>query len=200
LNTLKTLFIITLSLVALNINAEESTQRTSSAVPVVNMQLPPALQLRMGVESLLVYMHKDPKPGPYAITRFLNEEIAPFFDFEHMARSSAGRYYYRFTAEQQQGMAQEMQSIFLTRLAQRLVGFSNQEIRYLPSRISSSGKEASTSLVISNFGNYPSRIDFRLHLADNGWTIIDIAANGQSAVVYYRQQLMRKLMGYQRRW
>ncbi|MCB1882186.1 MAG: ABC transporter substrate-binding protein, partial [Gammaproteobacteria bacterium] len=53
---------------------------------------------------------------------------------------------------------------------------------------------------------YPARLDFRFYLAEDGWKVFDVAANGSSAVMHYRQQfrqMMRERMmpyrGYGRR-
>ena len=50
------------------------------------------------------------------------------------------------------------------------------------------------SALINNPGQYPGRIDFRVHLTSDGWKVYDIVAGGQSAIAYYRgyfRQAMR---------
>lgn len=155
----------------------------------------PAMQLRMGMDSLLAFMNQDPRPAAPAIARFLDGEIAPFFDFEHMARSAGGRLYTQLSPQQRDEMADEIKHLFLTRLTQKLASYGGQQVRYLPTRIAPDGQQAVVSMMVLDPGSYyPSRIDFRLIGGKQGWAIIDIAANGQSAVMYYRQQLERERM------
>lgn len=44
-----------------------------------------------------------------------------------------------------------------------------------------------------NPGSYPARLDFRLYRKGDEWLVYDVAANGQSAIVHYRNQLMREM-------
>jgi len=162
---------------------------------VATADITPAMQLRMGVDSLLAFMNQEPRPASPAIARFLDSEIAPFFDFNHMARAAAGRFYLRLDAGQRAAMAEEIKRLFLTRLTEKLVNYGGQRVRYLRPRLAPDGRRALVSMTILDPGSYyPARIDFRLAQGPNGWAVIDIAANGQSAVAYYRQQMRRELM------
>lgn len=156
--------------------------------------LSPALQLRMGLESLLAFMNQAPKPADSAIARFLDEEIAPYFDFKHMAKAAMGRFYRGMNEQQRQEMAEEIKRLFLTRMTQRLTGYQGQQVRYLPIRTTRDGNGAVASVVILNPRSYPARIDFRLARNGDRWSIIDLAANGQSAVMYYRQVMVTRWM------
>lgn len=171
------------------------TEAPAAKPPTVNRGSAPVLQLRMGVDSLLAFMNQDPRPAPAAIARFLDNEIAPYFDFNHMARSAGGRLYPRLSPEQRSAMAEEIKRMFLTGLSERLVSYGGQRVRYLPVRMSPDGQQAVVGMMILEAGQYyPSKVDFRLLRKPGGWSIIDLAANGQSAVVYYRQALMRETM------
>jgi phospholipid transport system substrate-binding protein len=154
----------------------------------------PAQQLQMGVHHLRHFMQQEPPPGPRQIAQFLDTEIAPFFDFAHMTRAATGRFYHRLDPEQRWQMTQEIKQLFLTRLAQGLTGYQNQTVRFLPARIAPDGQEAMVGLYLLNPGVFPSKIDFRLAHSNQGWRVVDVAANGQSAVIYYRQMLTQRFM------
>ncbi|MCB1726202.1 MAG: ABC transporter substrate-binding protein, partial [Gammaproteobacteria bacterium] len=68
-----------------------------------------------------------------------------------------------------------------------------QQVRFLPPRAGNDGKTAQVSAAVLNPGSYPARLDFRLYRSGNQWRVYDVAANGQSAIVHYRQQLMRQM-------
>jgi phospholipid transport system substrate-binding protein len=156
--------------------------------------LNPAQRLRLGVQSLMAFMNQEPRPAPSAIARFLDTEIAPLFDFDAMARAAAGRFYLTLSPQQRSAMAEEIKRLFLTRLTQGLTLYRGQQVRFLPARFSPDGSEAVIGMAILNPDRYPARIDFRLaREPGKGWRIIDIAANGSSAVVYYRQMLAHEM-------
>lgn len=179
----------------------------SSAEPAMALpqpdtsQVSPVDRLRIGVESLTAFMNQEPIPAPSAVSRYLDENVAPLFDFDAMARASGGRYYHRLSEEQKSAMADEIKRLFLTRLTLGLAAYDGQKVRFLPPRVSPDGSEAMISMLILNRGRYPARIDFRLAPERNGWRIIDLAANGTSAVVHYRRMLAEKMarLNYQRR-
>ncbi|MCB1799851.1 MAG: ABC transporter substrate-binding protein [Gammaproteobacteria bacterium] len=153
----------------------------------------PAVELRAGVDRLLAFLGGEPKPSAQALAVFLDQEIAPFFDFEYMASSAGGRLFEQLGSEDQQALVAEIKQSFLTKMAEKLGAYDNQQVRFLPPRAGNDGKTAQVSAAVLNPGSYPARLDFRLYRAGKQWRVYDVAANGQSAIVHYRQQLMRQI-------
>ncbi len=153
----------------------------------------PAIALRAGVDRLMAFLGAENTPSDEALAAFLNAEIAPFFDFDHMARSAGGRLFERMDEAEQQRVANEIKRSFLTKMAEKLSGYSNQQVRFLPPRAANSGRTAQVSVAILNPGQYPSRLDFRLYRTGQQWRVYDVSANGQSAIVHYRQQMTRQV-------
>ena len=160
----------------------------------------PAVTLRAGIDRLLAFLGAEPKPAPEELAGFLNTEIAPFFDFDYMAQSAGGRLFERLGAEERRAMANDIKRSFLTKMAEKLAGYDNQQVRFLPPRAGNDGRTAQVSVAILNpGGRYPARLDFRLYRAEDRWRVYDVAANGQSAIVHYRRQLMRQAQQRQMR-
>lgn len=180
--------------------AQQTNPNQATAYPAPEIQLTPSDRLRIGVESLMAFMNQEPFPAPSAVARYLDRNIVPMFDFDTMARMAAGRYYLSLNPPQRAAMAEEIKKLFLTRLTLGLAGYEGQKVRFLRPRFSPDGDEATVSMLIINPGRYPARIDFRLIPEGNDWRIVDMAANGTSAVIYYRQMLARELArrSYQR--
>jgi phospholipid transport system substrate-binding protein len=153
----------------------------------------PARALRAGIDRLLGFLGSEPRPSEAALAAFLNSEIAPYFDFAYMAKSAGGRLYERLNAEDRQAMVVDIKRTFLTKMAEKLGAYNNQQVRFLPPRGGSDGRTAQVSVAILNPGSYPARLDFRLYRAGEQWRVYDVAANGQSAIVHYRRQLMREM-------
>jgi phospholipid transport system substrate-binding protein len=153
----------------------------------------PAVALRAGVDRLIDFLSQQPAPSEEQLAAFLDAEIAPFFDFDHMARSAGGRLFVRLDAEQQAEITAGIKSSFLGKMAEKLAGYSDQQVRFLPPRAGNDGRTAEVSVAILNPGRYPGRLDFRLYRDAGDWRVFDVAANGQSAIVHYRRELMRQM-------
>lgn len=153
----------------------------------------PALALRAGMDKLLGFLGGENPPSADELNAFLNDEIAPFFDFEYMAESAGGRLFERMQAEEQQAITEKLKTSFLGKMAEKLGGYDNQQVRFLPPRGGNDGRTAQVSVAVMNPGSYPARLDFRLYRNGGDWKVYDVAANGQSAIVHYRQQLMREM-------
>lgn len=154
----------------------------------------PAVALRNGMDRLLGFLNGDNPPSADELSAFLNAEIAPFFDFEYMTESAGGRLYERMQAEEQQSLVEKLKTSFLSKMADKLGGYDNQQVRFLPPRGGNDGRTAQVSVAVLNPGSYPARLDFRLYRnGEEEWKVYDVSANGQSAIVHYRQQLMREM-------
>ena len=172
-----------------------NTERPASAPRAGN----PAVALRAGMDKLLAFLGADEKPSSEALAEFLNSEIAPFFDFKHMAGSAGGRLFERTSEQEQNAMVEDVKRTFLTKLAEKLGNYDKQQVRFMPPRGGSDGRTATVSVAVLNPGSYPARLDFRMYRARQQWRVFDVAANGQSAIVHFRRQLMRQAQERQMR-
>ncbi len=152
----------------------------------------PASALRSGMDKLLAFLGSEQKPSTDELAAFLNTEIAPFFDFGYMAKSAGGRLFENLNDADQQAMVGQIQQSFLAKMAEKLGGYEQQQVRFLPPRGGQGGRTAQVSVAVLNPGSYPARIDFRLYRNGEDWLVYDVSANGQSAIVHYRNQLMRE--------
>lgn len=157
----------------------------------------PAVALRAGIDRLMAFLNQDPRPDQAQLAEFLDSEIAPFFDFDHMAKTAGGRLFEGMDADRQAEMTAGIKDSFLAKMTEKLSGYSDQQIRFLPPRAGDGGRTAQVSVAILNPGTYPSRLDFRMYRNSDTWRVYDVAANGQSAIVHYRRQLMRQVQQQQ---
>ena len=149
-----------------------------------------AAVLREGMDKLLEFAGQEETPNRLQAAAFLDKEIAPYFDFAHMAKWAAGPKYSNMSGEQREAMAAALEARFLTTLASRLANYEGQQVRYLRPRTSPRGT-VSVSVGILRPGNYPAKLDFRMYNSDDGWKVYDVVANGRSAVAFYRAELNR---------
>jgi phospholipid transport system substrate-binding protein len=150
----------------------------------------PAVLLKDGMEKMLTFLRRSPRPGANEIVGFLDSEVAPFFDFGYMARAAAGPVYREMDAAQRSRLEARLKEEFLGTLAMRLSEFNQQQVRYLPPR-RVRGDRVTLSVAVDNAGPYPAKIDFRMQRTADGWKVVDVAANGSSARAYYRNYFRR---------
>lgn len=166
--------------------APESAPAAAKKAKVEN----PVVMLQKGMDKLLDYLNEHPDGD--GLGKFLMTEISPSFDFMFMAKAAAGKYGRHMAEAQRQRLANKLQVMFLTAMAEKLSSYDGQDVVYLPARFSNFERTTITAL-INQPGGYPGRIDFRVHLTKDGWKIYDVAASGQSAIAFYRSYF-RKAM------
>ncbi|OOZ37508.1 hypothetical protein BOW51_01890 [Solemya velesiana gill symbiont] len=158
----------------------------------------PSAILQQGLKKLMKFVGGKQRPNPKQLAAFLNTEIAPYFDFDYMARWSSGPRWHQMNEKQRGKMASKLKQNFLGTLAKKLKGFSGQNYT-MPTTRRGRGGVVSVNVSIQNPGRYPARMKFRFYRSSDGWKVFDVEANGNSALAYYRQYFRSQTPGY-RSW
>ena len=150
-----------------------------------------------GVADLLGFLGDNPRPSPVEAKAFIDRAIAPAFDFDHMARWSAGRYLRRLSDEEFSWLSARLQRDFTNALARNLGAFARPlpEVRILPSRSSADSRERIVPTMVEIGRSWRVRLDFRCYWNGAHWKIFDVVANGASALAFFRGyygQLIRR--------
>ena len=132
---------------------------------------------------------------------FIENEIIPHFDFENMSHWITGRYGRNMTTQDKSDFLRNLRETFLSSLSKHLGSFDakNTRVKFYPARYRGKA-EAFVSTSIYRPDTLPVRLDFRMKKNGHDWKIIDIKANGSSAVLYYRRHFISQLRQYQRRY
>lgn len=146
--------------------------------------------LKEGMDKLLTFMGQEEVPNKLQLAAFLDKDIAPYFDFDYMAKWVAGPGYGRMSPEQRKALASKLEAGFLGGLSAQLASYKGQQVRILRPRMGPRGA-VSVNVGILRPGSYPSKLEFRMYKAEDGWKVYDVVANGRSAAAYYRTQLQR---------
>jgi phospholipid transport system substrate-binding protein len=149
-----------------------------------------SVTLKEGMEKLLGFLAREEVPNRLQVAAFLDGEIAPYFDFDQMAKWVAGPASEGMSAEDKNAMAARLEADFLGTLASRLMDYQGQQIRMLPPRTGPRG-DVSVNVALLGAQGYPSKLEFRMYKSQTGWRVYDVVANGQSAAAYYRVQFQR---------
>jgi phospholipid transport system substrate-binding protein len=144
--------------------------------------------VRRGLDRLTGFLMGAQNPSPEAIRAFLDHEIAPNFDFAYMARWAAGPMYRRLSPAQHARMTVVLKDLFLAALAKNLGSYARPAPRVdvYPARASANGRRATVHARVVSANGMLSGLNFRFYWNEQGWRIFDVAANGASAVAYYR--------------
>ena len=152
----------------------------------------PATIVRENLQKLIEFVGTKSPPTKKQLLMYLDAEVAPYFDFQRMARWSAAGSWKRMSNEQKLVLRAKIQEMFLGSLTKRLMSYGGQGFRILPAR-GRPGNEVQVGVLIRNPQGYPSKLNFRFYKSKDGWKIFDVTANGNSAVVYYRQYFNRMM-------
>lgn len=158
----------------------------------------PAMVLRHGIETLTGYL--DGRAGqipPAQLQIFLQQRIAPYFDFEHMSWWAAGPLNRHLTVAQRERLAVLLEQRFMHALSEQLMGYRHAQLVYLPPRGNPMQGEVSLGVRVMAADAPPVQLDFRLYRNQAGeWRVYDVAANGISAVAHYRNEMSQTARRY----
>ena len=123
-----------------------------------------------------------------AVGAFLMERVAPYFDFDTMARRAAGPFFERFDDTERTAFAARLRAMFVDSLARNLVPGPPGPARVdvYPTRFLRWGDEASVLTRITSSPSAPIWMTYRFQRTPEGWRGFDAAANGFSAVSHFR--------------
>jgi len=137
----------------------------------------------------------EPQPANLdQITRFLKKEITPHFDFNYMSRWVAGRYYRSMSPDQQRQFNEVFTELFITTFVQKMSAYRNYPpvVGDFRSRRTSDTEATATAKIFQETGG-TIQVDFKFIKTSRGWKVIDVRANGVSALLYYRNYFAEQI-------
>jgi phospholipid transport system substrate-binding protein len=115
----------------------------------------------------------------------LEEVIASHFDYTEMSKRALAAHWVPLTAGERAEFVELFKSFLSDRYADKIEGYSGEQVFYLSERIEGNYAEVRTELRSTKV-EIP--MDYRLHLKDGAWHGYDIVADGVSLVKNYRSQ------------
>ena len=175
-----------------------SIASTSANTSASTMPADPAYIIQTTLNKITTFSAHADNVNPVKLRGFIENEIIPHFDFNNMSHWITGRYANHMTDKEKKDFQRNLRETFLSSLSSHLGSFdaNNTQIRLYPARYRGP-TEAFVSTSIFRPGIAPVRLDFRMRRSDNNWKIIDVKANGFSAVLYYRKHFISQLRQYQ---
>lgn len=115
----------------------------------------------------------------------LEEVIASHFDYEEMSKRALAAHWVPLTAGERAEFVELFKSFLSDRYAEKIEGYSGQQVFYLSERTEGNYAEVRTELQSSKV-KVP--MDYRLHMKDGTWHAYDLVVDGVSLVKNYRSQ------------
>jgi len=180
------------SLLCLSANAFSNTREASDTAD-------PAYIIHTALAKITTFSSNSDKVSPVQLRGFIENEIIPHFDFNNMSHWITGRYASNMTEQDKTDFQRNLRETFLSSLAKHLGSFDskNTRIRFYPARYRGPA-EAFVSTSVYRPDSPTVRLDFRMKREGKDWKIIDVKANGSSAVLYYRRHFISELRNFQR--
>ena len=117
--------------------------------------------------------------------RMLEEVIASHFDYTEMSKRALAANWIPLTTSERAEFVELFKSFLSDRYADKIEGYSGEQVFYLSERIEGNYAEVRTELRSTKV-EIP--MDYRLHVKEGTWHAYDIIADGVSLVKNYRSQ------------
>lgn len=163
-------------------------------------QKDPKQYIQSALDKLEKFTDNTNTVSPVLLRNFIENEIIPHFSFDEMSRWITGPYSQKMTREEKIEFQDRLKEAFLNSLSKHIGSFDSikNRVRFYPTK-HRRRDEATVSARVYRSNDYPVRLDFRMRYIGDDWKVVDVRANGTSAVLYYRQLFISDLRQYRRR-
>lgn len=151
----------------------------------------PTEAVRETVSRVLSILEDPALKDPAKLTsrrRMLEEVIATRFDYAEMSKRALAAYWPPLTEAQRTEFVELFKRFLSDRYAEKIEGYSGEQVVYLSERIEEAYAEVRTELR-SDKTTIP--MDYRLFSKDGRWHAYDIVVDGVSLVKNYRSQFQK---------
>ena len=125
---------------------------------------------------------------PALVYPLVEDTVVPHFDFRRMSQSALGRFWRKATEEQKQALTDEFRQLLVRTYATALLGYSGQQIQYLPVQYRQGDKRVMVPTRIADGKAPPIPVNYRLRLNHERWLVYDVVIDGVSLITNYRSQ------------
>jgi phospholipid transport system substrate-binding protein len=151
------------------------------------------------LQKITTFSSNSDKINPVKLRGFIENEIIPHFDFDNMSHWITGRYARNMSDKDKAAFQRNLRETFLSSLSKHLGSFDskNTNVKFHKARYRGND-ESFVNTTVYRPDKLPVHLDFRMSREGDDWKIIDVKANGSSAVMYYRRHFMAELRAYDR--
>ncbi len=134
----------------------------------------------------------DTDPG--RIYGLINEVVIPHFDFVNMSKWVLGRTSWRTASEAQRtAFINEFRMLLVRTYTKALLEYSEQAIKYLPTEKKTDSRLVVVKTEINRPGSDALPIDYRMHVNEGKWKVVDVVVDNVSLVSIYRSSFSSEI-------
>lgn len=137
--------------------------------------------------------HAELKEDPTLIYEYVQDIVAPHFDFRRMAQWVLGTHWRQASPEQQERFIHEFKTLLVRTYATALLDYTNQELVYLPLRMADSEKDVMVRTEIRPPGSFPIPVNYRMYRTKDSWKVYDVTIDNVSLVANYRRSFANEV-------
>ena len=172
------------------------TAQPRQALPGRGEQAGPHAIVKGGIAKLRRFVEKGGADDPISAAEFVESDIAPYFDFDHMAEWVAGPRWRGLSKNAKANLTDKLAEHFLGTLANYLGGYGKARVKIERARPARQRGTMEVTVKVATPQRRPLDLDFRFYRDRSGaWKIFDVQANDQSALVFYRSYFARTMRG-----
>lgn len=124
---------------------------------------------------------------PERIYGLIQELVVPHFDFASMSKWILGRAWSGATSEQRDQFIAQFRTLLVRTYAKALLEYSSEAIRFMPTEQNPESNLVMVKTeVAQSGGGAPIPINYRLHVTDGNWKVVDVTVDGVSLISTYR--------------
>ena len=131
---------------------------------------------------------KELQADPGRLYELVNKLVVPHFDFESMSRWVLGKATWNAaTPQQREAFMEEFKTLLVRTYAKALLQYTDEDIKYFPAQ----GNPGSSLVIVKTevqqpggSGNIP--IQYRMHLQDGSWKVVDVVVDATSLIITFR--------------
>lgn len=125
---------------------------------------------------------------PSLIYPLVQGTVVPHFNFRSMSQSAMGRFWRDASDAQRDRIVVEFREMLVRTYATALLGYSGQQIEYLPVNLAAGETRVTVPTRIASSSAPPIPINYRLSLEGERWLVYDVVIDGVSLIANYRSQ------------
>lgn len=155
----------------------------------------PQALMRDTTDKILEHLDRSPqlRDDRAGLIKLIEREVFPLVDFEHVARLTLARHWSKASAAQRERFVGEMRKLLACTYSTAFAAYSGQQVDYLPPRWSDDRDDIEIRTRITQAGQPPLPVSYRLRQHDGGWSLYDLTVDGVSLVANYRATFGQKL-------
>ena len=131
--------------------------------------------------------------GQKKLLAFIDAEVLPNFNFEHMTKLAVGRPWRTTTPEQKVALIAEFRTLLVRTYTRAFTAYQNVSVETKPTQVPADATEVTVKTVLLRPGAPAIPVNYEMEKTDAGWKAFDVTVEGISLVATHRGSFAEKV-------